>query len=156
MLAPAGVTIVAYNGLGGLPHFNPDFDTESPPDAVRELRACVGQSDGIFFCSPEYAHGIAGALKNTLDWLVASSEFYEKPVAIINAAPRAVHADAQLREILSTMSARICEAASIALPLQGRNLDAAAIAADEPLAQQLRRAIAEFAAFIDGRSKELQ
>lgn len=148
MLAPDGMELVLYDGLGALPHFNPDLDNDNPPEPVRDFRARVGASDALLFCSPEYAHGIAGAFKNVLDWLVASSEFYEKPVAVINAAPRAVHADAQLREILKTMAARICEPASIALPLQGRSLDAAAIVADEMLAADIRNALGELATFI--------
>jgi hypothetical protein len=44
-------------------------------------------------------------------------------VAILNASPRAHHADAALREILRTMAAVIVERASIAIPLLGANLD---------------------------------
>ncbi len=44
--------------------------------------------------------------KNALDWLVASETFAGKRVALINASPRAFHAQADLREILATMAAR--------------------------------------------------
>jgi NAD(P)H-dependent FMN reductase len=152
-LAPAGVDIVFYAGLGDLPPFNPDLDTEVPPPAVAELRRAVGASEGLVISSPEYAHGIAGSLKNVLDWLVSSLEFPEKPVAILSTSPRAVHADAQLREILKTMSARLVEAASIALPLLGRGLDADGIAADTELAPMLARAVAEFVAAIGSSSR---
>jgi hypothetical protein len=37
-LAPAGVEVVHYKGLGDLPHFNPDLDTDDPPEVVRALR----------------------------------------------------------------------------------------------------------------------
>jgi chromate reductase len=77
-LAPAGVEIVLYTGLGDLPHFNPDLDTDDPPEVVRALRHEIGQCDGLLICSPEYAHGVAGAMKNALDWLVSSVEFPEK------------------------------------------------------------------------------
>jgi len=43
-------------------------------------------------------------------------------VAVLNASPRARHADAALRETLRTMSAVIVEEASIALPLVGSGL----------------------------------
>ncbi|EQD29777.1 NADPH-dependent FMN reductase, partial [mine drainage metagenome] len=52
-------------------------------------------------------------------WLVGDAAFVSKPVAVFNAAPRAQHADAALRETLRTMSAVIVEAASISIPLLG-------------------------------------
>ena len=94
LVAPLGVTIVRYDGLGGLPHFNPDLDTETPPGPVADLRRQVGEADGLLLSSPEYAHGIAGSFKNGVDWLVGSLEFPGKPIGIINAAPRATHAEA--------------------------------------------------------------
>jgi chromate reductase len=148
ILAPAGTEIVLYAGLGNLPHFNPDLDTDDPPAMVKALRHEIGLSSGIVICSPEYAHGIAGSIKNALDWLVSSLEFPEKPIALINTSQRAIHAPAQLREILITMSARLIEDASITLPLWGRNLDAAAIAADPALSEQLRTALEYFVSTI--------
>ena len=94
-------------------------------------------------CGPEYAHGIAGSLKNALDWLVGSLEFSEKPIAVINASPRATHAKAQLLEVLTTMNGQVVISASIDLPLMGRGLDACAIATDVELAAILRGAVAE-------------
>ena len=59
----------------------------------------------LVIAAPEYAHGPPGALKNALDWLVASETFAGKPTALLNTSPRAFHAQASLREILSTMAA---------------------------------------------------
>ena len=146
--APAGVEIVLYTGLGKLPHFNPDMDAGEPPETVKVLRREVGHSDGLLFAVPEYAHGIPGAFKNALDWLVSCVEFPDKPVALINASQRATHAQGHLREILATMSARLIERASLTLPLMGRNLDAAGILADPELSGQLRAALVIFVAEI--------
>ena len=57
-----------------------------------------------------------------MDWLVSFEPFANKPVALLNASPRAHHADAALREILKTMSAELVEAASISVPLLGTEL----------------------------------
>ncbi len=161
VLAPPGVEIVLYDGLGSLPHFNPDLDRSDAPEAlpraIQELRREVGLSDALMICSPEYAHGVAGSMKNALDWLVGSLEVPGKPVALINAAPRAVHSDAQLREILATMSARVIEEASIAAPIAGagRDLDANGIASDPELSVRLRealRAVLEAIAAINGEA----
>jgi chromate reductase, NAD(P)H dehydrogenase (quinone) len=149
MLAPRGVKILLYTELGDLPHFNPDFDTDRPPEIVVTLRRHIGECDGLIISSPEYAHGMAGSMKNALDWLVSSLEFPGKPVALINTSPRAIHAQAHLREILKTMSANLIEDASITLPLLGRNLDHTGIAADPDLAQQIQTAITNFVTAIN-------
>ena len=81
-----------------------------------------------------------------LDWLVGSAEFPDKPVAVINASQRSTHADASLRLILDTMSARLVTAASITLPLLGRGLDADGIIADPDLSARLRAALASLRA----------
>lgn len=148
LVAPPRLRIRRYQGLGDLPHFNPDIEMAGLPDAVAAFRGQVAEADGLILSSPEYAHGIAGSFKNGLDWLVGSTDFPGKPVAVINAAPRAHHAEAQLAEILKTMSARLIEDCSITLPIQGSRLDAAGIAATEALAEPLRQMLQRFAAAI--------
>lgn len=148
-VAPAGVVVTRYGGLGALPAFNPDLDApggDALPPVVADLRARVGRADGLLLSSPEYAHGIAGAFKNLLDWLVGSTEFPGTPVALLSPSPLSVHAPAQLREVLTTMNARLVEAACVTMPLYGRRLDAAAIAADPALGPPLRAAVAALAA----------
>ena len=99
---------IALIPLGGLPLFNPDLEDELP-DAVAAFRAEIVAADALIIASPEYAHCIVGVVKNALDWLVACEGFAGKPVLVINAAPRAYHAIAALREILMTMAARIVD-----------------------------------------------
>jgi chromate reductase len=141
LLAPPESVIVLYKDLQNLPHFNPDWDGDDPPDIVKALRREVALADGMIICSPEYAHGVAGSMKNALDWLVGSCEFPGKPIALINTSDRAVHSPAQLRETLITMSARFVDEASITLRLVGRRLDAAGIANDAALSREIRAAI---------------
>jgi len=147
-LVPNGVDVVFYDGLATLPFFNPDLDGDDVPAPVGAMRALIGRADGILISSPEYARGVAGVLKNALDWLVASFEFPNKPVALINTSPRATHALAALTLTLETMSARLVSDASITLPLLGTANDEMSIAADNELAEPLRAAIARFAASI--------
>lgn len=143
-LAPADMELVIYGGLGGLPHFNPDLDQGEPPPPVQAMRHQVGSCDGLLICCPEYAHGVPGAMKNALDWLVASVELPGKPVALINASRHALHAQAQLRETLAVMGARLVEEASIVLPLPGSNLDLSGILAEPELSAALSRALIDF------------
>jgi chromate reductase len=143
LLAPAGVEIAVYDSLGALPHFNPDLE-DSEPAVVTDFRARVREADGLLISSPEYAHGVPGTMKNALDWLVGGSEFIDMPVALINATPPATWSQASLTETLTVMSGHIVAEASISLPLRGRKLDAADIAADPELADALRAAVGAF------------
>ncbi|WP_409190960.1 NADPH-dependent FMN reductase [Bradyrhizobium sp. RDM4] len=147
-LAPAGVEVVLFEGIADLPFFNPDLDGDDGPAPVRAMRKLIGSADGLLISSPEYARGIAGVLKNALDWLVGSQEFPDKPVALINTSPRATHALAALTLTLETMSARLATEACVTLPLLGGAWDEHSIAADPSLAEPLRLAMERLAAFI--------
>ncbi|MBW4537765.1 MAG: NAD(P)H-dependent oxidoreductase [Myxacorys chilensis ATA2-1-KO14] len=146
-LAPENLEVKLYEGLGALPHFNPDLEPTEPP-SVTDLRQQVQWSDGLLISSPEYAHGVPGVLKNALDWLVNGEEFVGKPIALLNASPRAIHAQASLTEIVTVMAGRVIPAASITVPLLGQNLDAAGIASDAELSSALHTAIVTFASAI--------
>jgi NAD(P)H-dependent FMN reductase len=152
-LAPADVTIALYDQLADLPYFNPDLDREGdvPPVSVAELRAQIGRADGIVICSPEYAHGVPGVLKNALDWLVSSLEFPGKPVALSNISPRSTYVQASLAETLTTMSAALITdpALTIALPRDRR--DVAGMLADADTTQALRAALNALAGAITPR-----
>jgi chromate reductase len=149
-LAPDGVEVTLYRDLGSLPPFNPDDDEEAPPSQVISLREWVRSCDGLLLAAPEYAHGVPGAFKNALDWLVASDVFPGKPVALINTAPRAFHAQSALRETLATMSARLIPEAFVALPLTGKTIAAKDILADLRLVEPLREALERFVQAIRG------
>jgi len=141
-LAPPGVTVEVLP-LGELPLFNPDLEVDLPPP-VRRLHAAIDDCAALLIASPEYAHGVSSVLKNALDWLVSFEGFVGKPVAIFNASPASVHAQAALREILTTMSASVVESACLALPLRGLHLDADAMVASEH-APAIRTALARLA-----------
>ncbi len=114
-LAPAHVRVTVYSGLGELPLFNPDVEFPNPP-AVAALREAINAADAVIIASPEYAHGVSAVIKNALDWMVGNESFVAKPVALLNAAPRATHAYLALRETVTMMSARVVDAACITLP----------------------------------------
>src|SRR5262245_27159652 len=146
-LAPADVEIVMYEGLGELPHFNPDHDGEGAkaPHAVRDLRERVEAADAVMICSPEYAHGVPGSMKNALDWLVSTTALSDKPIALVNASPRSRFANAQLAETLRTMAATVLGDASVDVPLSGKRLDEAAMLVDASIAEPVRASIAALA-----------
>ena len=148
LAAPAADVEVA-GWLGRLPLFDPDLEAEEElPRAVQALHLAVAHADAILVASPEYAHGVSGTIKNALDWLVGFEPFIHKPVAVINASPRAHHADDALRETLRTMSAGLVGERSFALPLLGAQLDEAAMCASPAVAAVVAEAMAALRAEI--------
>jgi chromate reductase len=141
-LAPPGVVLELDVDMGGLPLFNADLEPRDPAP-VAALRARIVAADAVLIASPEYAHGVSGVMKNALDWMVGNESFVAKPVALLNASPRASLAQAALRETLSTMSAHIVEAACVAVLLLGSGLSEDALVADPVLATVLRGSLAE-------------
>lgn len=142
-LAPEGVRVTPFRGLGGLPAFNPDLDWEgaTPPAAVGELRRLVADADALLISSPEYAHGVPGSLKNALDWLVSDASVVHKPVGVLNLSPRSRHAHEALGEILRTMSMTVTPLASVALPPRDGGWTSTTMAQEPELASAFRGAL---------------
>jgi len=119
VLAPEGMEVTVYDGLADLPHFSPELDGEAAPAAVRDLRGLLGGTEGVLICTPEYAFGMPGSLKNALDWLVSSGELWRKPIVALSASPSALggeKAHAALLLTLSALEARVVEEGSLIIP----------------------------------------
>ncbi len=102
-------TIKIFGGLSEIPHFNPDLDNDNPPKQVTEFRQLLRQADGILICTPEYAMGVPGTLKNAIDWTVSSCEFSHKPTALITASSVGQKGHASLMETLKIIEAKITD-----------------------------------------------
>jgi chromate reductase len=150
-LAPNEIQISLYQGLGDLPHFNPDLDGEPTCPPVADFRNHLREADGVLISTPEYAHGVPGVLKNALDWLVRSGELVDKPVCIINHLPRGEWAFASLKEILTVMTACLIEETSFTLPLSSNNISEAGVMADDNLSRTLCDGITRFGQAIRNR-----
>jgi chromate reductase, NAD(P)H dehydrogenase (quinone) len=142
-LVSPGTRVHFSDALGQLPHFNPDLDAEgvTPPASVAQLRAEIAAADALLISCPEYAHGVAGAFKNLLDWLVSGPEMVHKPVCVLNASANSSYGPASLTETLRTMSAQVITGDYITVPVNGRRLDAASIVADPVLSASLSAAL---------------
>lgn len=148
-MAPQDVEVVLYDGLADLPHFNPDLDGETVAPAVSGWRSKLRDADGVVFSVPEYAHGVPGVLKNSLDWVVGSGELVDKPVTLFNSSPRGTYAQASLTETLTVMSAKVVPEASVTLQLLGKGVTASQIVADPAMAAVVRSALDVFAGAIE-------
>ncbi|MEZ0114376.1 NAD(P)H-dependent FMN reductase [Catenulispora sp. EB89] len=110
---------VFYEGLGELPHFNPDLDADPLPEAVTELRSAIADADAVLVCTPEYAGTLPGSFKNLLDWTVGGTEICDKPTGWINAANpgRGEGAVVTLRLVLEYTGAAIVEDACVRIAI---------------------------------------
>lgn len=141
----SGVEVVETRALHLLPPFNSDFESENVPAAVTDWRAELSSARAVVFATPEYAFGIAGALKNSLDWVVGSGELVGKPVALIGASTMGTGAGLALEALERTirvMSAEVVGVLSVAhirakLDAAGAVTDAETSAALESLATKI-------------------
>lgn len=149
-LARPGLSLALYTSLGALPLFNPDVENEHVPEVVQALRTAIGQSDALLIACPEYAHGVPGAFKNLLDWLVGSLELPGKPVLLVNASARGSHhAQDALCEILRTMSARLLSPEPLMVALPGSGCTPAQVLASPERCVELRTVLACLSAGLD-------
>jgi len=141
MVAEPGDEVVLFEGLAGIPAFNPDDDPG--PSSVDAFRALVASADGLLFATPEYAFGLPGSLKNALDWLVGTGEIYGKRVVVLSGAPsaaRGTNARADLERTLRGQGANVLASSTIAVPtaLRGHEVD------DPDIREAVEKALAEF------------
>jgi NAD(P)H-dependent FMN reductase len=101
-----------YNDIGRLPH----FDGEENYELVDDWRNQLQEADGILICTPEYAFGVPGSLKNALDWTVSSGELYDKPLALITASSSGEKGHAALLQTLTALSAKMTEDTKLLIP----------------------------------------
>lgn len=108
--------LIIFNKIDKIPHFNPDLDNESPPEEVRQFRNLVKEADGVLICTPEYAMGVPGSLKNAIDWTVSSCEFSHKPVALITASSQGFNGHKALLETLKVIECDITDETQLVIP----------------------------------------
>ncbi len=140
--APEGVTFDFYEGLGTLPPFDPSLELDpveyQAPAAVVDLRDRIAAADALLICTPEYAFGMPGVLKNALDWTVSMSVLEGKPVAAWAASPMGngpfgiggSRAHQGLVWVLTALGTRYVEEAALILPLIRTKMDAGGFITD--------------------------
>jgi chromate reductase len=138
-VAPPGTVTVMYEGLAGLPAFNPDDDQDPLPAPVAELRREIAAADALLICTPEYAGTLPGSFKNLLDWTVGGTEISGKPVAWINVAAegRGTGAHETLAVVLGYVTADIIAAACRRLPLSRAAVNGHGLVTDREFRREL-------------------
>jgi chromate reductase, NAD(P)H dehydrogenase (quinone) len=148
LVAPDGIETVLYDGVDGLPHFDPDRDRAPLHPAVADLRATIRACDAILFCTPEYAGALPGSFKNLLDWTIGDDEpgsIYEKPVSWVNAsaAPTgAADAHDSLRKVLNYAHAAVVKDACASIPVTRQMVRDDGIISEPTIHAQIRDVLA--------------
>lgn len=132
------LNIKIFQRLADIPHFNPDLDTDDPPDAVADFRMQLHEVDGILICTPEYAMGVPGTLKNAIDWTVSSMEFSHKPVALITASLAGHKGHLSLMETLKVIEADIPDSSRLLISFAKTKIGDNKIINVETLAQVIK------------------
>ncbi|ARP68838.1 NAD(P)H-dependent oxidoreductase [Streptomyces pluripotens] len=122
-LAPEGAEIDLFEGLGEVPFYNEDIDTEgSVPAAAVNLREAAQAADAFLLFSPEYNGTIPAVLKNAIDWLsrpYGAGAFGGKPVAVIGTAfgqYGGVWAQDEARKAVGIAGGKVIEDIKLSIP----------------------------------------
>lgn len=115
-LLPSDITFEIFEGLDEIPHFAPGL---ADSEAVIRFKTVISQADAIAICTPEYAFGVPGTLKNALDWTVGTGDLNDKPVSAISASPLNSGGNNALASLLLTLTAlgtKKNEASALSIP----------------------------------------
>jgi NAD(P)H-dependent FMN reductase len=156
-VAPERVETPLYDGMGALPHFNPDDDAEGAAvhPAVAELRAAIHAADALLVSTPEYAGALPGSFKNLLEWTVGDASTYRRPIAWVNASGAgsptgAADAHDSLRKVLGYVHAEVVEDACARIPVARDAIGADGLIADPGVRERLVDVLRALARHVSG------
>jgi NAD(P)H-dependent FMN reductase len=154
-VAPDGVTVTVFEGLGELPFYNEEIDPSvgaevQEPAAVAALRAAAGDADGALVVTPEYNGSLPAVVKNAIDWLsrpFGNGALKGKPLAVVGGAAGqygGVWAHDETRKSFGIAGARVVESIKLSVPFQ--TLQGKAPTESPELAENVRDVVGKLAA----------
>jgi chromate reductase, NAD(P)H dehydrogenase (quinone) len=143
VLSHQELEISIFEDISGLPHFNPDNDNDNAPSKVIEFRRKLRTANGIIICTPEYAMGLPGTLKNALDWTVSSCEFSKKIVLAITASSIGQKAHQSLIGTLEIIEAQINNT-QLLIPFAKTKISNDSKIIDEITLEEVKKVLANF------------
>ena len=155
-VAPEGVTVTLFDGLGDLPFYNEEIDNatneavEHAPAPVEALRAAAADADAVLVVTPEYNGSIPAVVKNAIDWLsrpFGNSAVKDKPLAVIGGSfgqYGGVWAHDETRKSFGIAGARVVETIKLSVPFQ--TLEGKAPAEHAELVANVRDVVGKLAA----------
>ncbi|MBA3682784.1 MAG: NAD(P)H-dependent oxidoreductase [Bacteroidetes bacterium] len=141
--------IEVFNEIAGLPQFNPDHDIDPAPQKIFGFRKLLKEADGVLICTPEYAMGVPGTLKNAIDWTVSSAEFSKKPVALITASSMGEKAHTSLLETLKIIEGNITGDTQLLISFAKTKINSDTVITDKETLEQVKKLIKAFSKLIN-------
>lgn len=131
-LAPDGVTVTVFEGLGDVPFYNEEIDdvmnADAPPLApVTALRAAAAAADAALVVTPEYNGSYPAVVKNAIDWLsrpFGDGALKGKPLAVIGGSfgqYGGVWAHDETRKSFGIAGARVIDTIKLSIPFTTLN-----------------------------------
>jgi NAD(P)H-dependent FMN reductase len=128
-VAPDGVALTIFEGLGDLPFYNEEIDdamnAEAPALApVAALRAAAAEADAALVVTPEYNGSYPAVVKNAIDWLsrpFGDGALKGKPLAVIGGSfgqYGGVWAHDDTRKSFGIAGARVVETIKLSVPFK--------------------------------------
>lgn len=153
LLSP-GVEVEIFKDLKALPHFNPEQSATAPPELISVFREKIERADGVIISTPEYIFSIPSGLKNAIEWCVATTIFFEKPVGIITASLQGQKGHEELQLIMETLMAKLTVETTLLIEGIKGKITAENTITDAETEERLKIFIAAFSQVIGGKSED--
>jgi len=146
-LTPTGARLEIAE-VGDLPLFSEDLEAQGDPPPVATLKERIRAADAVLVAAAEYNWGVAGPLKNAIDWAsrpLATNALKQKPVALVGASTGpwgTTRAQLQLRQSLAYTDSLALPQPNVFVPLARDKFDGAGNLTDERVREQLRALLA--------------
>ena len=152
-LTPSSLQLVDI-GIGNLPLYNYDLETDHPPPEWTAFRTAVKSTDALLFVTPEFNRSMPGALKNAMDvgsrpW--GDSAWNGKPAGVISLSPGALGAMASnhhLRQVLMAVNLAAMPYPEAYIPAAGTLFDESGNLTSAETRQFLQTFMEAFAAWV--------
>jgi len=151
--APGNLRITPRE-IGELPLYNADLEKDVVPSVVADLRDAVRRSDGLLVATPEYNHGVPGALKNAIDWLsrpANDSALDGKVAAVIGASPGltgTARSQLQLHQVFASTNTYVLLKPEVLVAQAHEKFDANGYLIDTKTRELLRTFLARYVALL--------
>lgn len=154
-VAPEGVVVTVFDGLGEVPFYSDDIDPAvgakvDEPAAVSALRAAASDADAALVVTPEYNGTMPAVVKNAIDWLsrpFGDGALKGKPLAVVGGSfgqYGGVWAHDDTRKSFGIAGARVIESIKLSVPF--KTLGGSAPADSAELSESVRDVVGKLAA----------
>jgi NAD(P)H-dependent FMN reductase len=143
-MIPANITYTIFDGMSEIPAFDPGLENDETPIPVASFRKQLAAADAIIICTPEYAFGVPGALKNALDWTVSNASFSGKPTALITASTGGENAHEALIKTLGAIDAKMRPESTLLIQFVRSKIDLDGNVSDPDTVQKLKTLLNSF------------